>query len=458
MSVSASRSGGSRPTVRESSASSELPDGSGLLLVTGKGGVTTLPLVGAEFVIGRARECDVSLAHESLSRRHALLRLGPPMTVQDLGSTNGTRVANQVRRGGPPAPLVVGEGFHIGRLSFAVVRLPRALTRASGSAVDALRVNDPSAVDASPLLRDIAGSGVNTLILGETGVGKEVLAEALHRASGRTGPLVRVNCAALSATLLDSELYGHVKGAFSGATHDKMGLFEAADKGTMFLDEVGELPPSLQSKLLRILESKEVLRVGSVKPVAVDLRLIAATNRDLPAEVAAGRFRADLYFRIDGVTLTIPPLRERSAAISTLAQQLVAEARERRHEHKAAQLSPPVLARLAAHHWPGNVRELKAVIERALLLARGGTVDTRHVAAAIGKGLAVRADAPVAVAAADAAPALVFDDVQARERQLIVETLAACAGNQTRAAQRLGVSRATLTHKLALYRIPRPRK
>jgi transcriptional regulator with PAS, ATPase and Fis domain len=439
------------PTVRDSGAPSR-PDGSGLILVTGAGFITTFPLVGADLVIGRERDCDVSLAHEALSRRHAILRLGPPMTVQDLGSTNGTRVGNEVSRGGDPLPLSVGDAFHIGRLSFVVVRPPRAPSLASYEGVELLKVVDPSVAAASPLLRDIAKSGVNVLILGETGVGKEVLAETLHHLSARPGPLTRVNCASLAAALLESELFGHEKGAFTGATRHKVGLFEAGDRGTVLLDEVGELPLVLQAKLLRVLESREVRRVGAVKPIAVDVRVIAATNRNLPAEVTAGQFRDDLYYRLDGVTLTVPPLRERRSAIAPLALEFLRAAHHRRRGERAPDLSPGALTQLEAHAWPGNVRELKAVIERALLLARGGDLDTRHVVAALGKPASPRTEPRAA-----SAPA-VLDDDEARERQRIVEALEACAGNQTRAARRLGIARATLTHKLALYRLPRPRK
>ena len=162
---------------------------------------------------------------------------------------------------------------------------------------------------ASPFLREVAASGVHVLLLGETGVGKEVLAETLHALSARSGPLVRVNCAALSDSLLGSELFGHARGAFTGALHARAGLLEAAAGGTLFLDEVGELPLPIQAKILRALESREVLRLGSSMPVAIDARFIAATNRDLPAEIEAGRFRRDLFFRLDGMTLRIPPLR-----------------------------------------------------------------------------------------------------------------------------------------------------
>ncbi len=227
-----------------------------LLLVAGEGLLTTFPLLRSPVVIGRDADCDVVLAHATLSRRHAQLDLGPPMTVQDLGSHNGTRVATTLLRAGQPVPITVGESFHVGRFSFVVVRAPRTQTLSSRGAGEALRIFDPTFASATTLLRDIAKSGVNALILGETGVGKEVLADTLHQLSGRPGSFVRVNCAALAPNLFESELFGHDKGAFTGAAHNRIGLLEAGQNGTVFLDEVGELPAPAQAKLLRAIESK----------------------------------------------------------------------------------------------------------------------------------------------------------------------------------------------------------
>jgi DNA-binding NtrC family response regulator len=317
---------------------------------------------------------------------------------------------------------------------------------------EALRVLDPTAERATSLVRDVAQSGVSALILGETGVGKEVLAETLHRLSGRSGAFVRINCAAVAPALFESELFGHEKGAFTGAEHARVGLLEAAHRGTLLLDEVGDLEPGAQAKLLRVIETKEVLRVGATRPLTVDVRFLAATNRDLGSDVARGRFRADLFFRLDGVTLMIPPLRERREQIAPLALELLHEAVKRQPARGALKLAPDVLTRLAEYDWPGNVRQLRAALERALLLARGGEIGVRH--------LAVDATSPVRAAAAaggGADPGALSDDEQ-RARRQILDALEACAGNQTRAARALGISRATLVNKLALYRIPRPRK
>jgi two-component system, NtrC family, response regulator AtoC len=458
-----------------------------LLLVAGNGQLSTHELAGREMVIGRDTTCDIVIDHRSLSRRHAVLHHGPPVTVQDLGSTNGTMVGGTLRRGGEPVALASGEGFRIGPFWFALVgRAPGERSMSSGAG-ELLRVTDPTAGGVPRVVRDFAASGANVLILGETGVGKEVLAATIHELSGRRGAMTRINCAALSESLLESELFGHEKGAFTGATGQRIGLIEAADGGTLFLDEIGDAPLSIQAKLLRTVEHREVTRLGSTRPVSVDVRFVAATNRDLPAEVAAGTFRRDLYFRLDGVTIVIPSLRERRGQIGRLALEFAA-AGAARGAHRAAPLSPQVLAALEAHEWTGNVRELKAVIERAVVLAGSGTIGVEHVARALGRArdaaprTALRAPPPPAGPApsapartapsapsAPAAPAALappvpsasggdhLDDEQRADRERILRALEECAGNQTRAARQLGMSRTAFVTRLRIYRIPRPR-
>lgn len=444
------------------------------MLVAGEGVLATFSLAGDEIVIGRAANCDVVVDHPTLSRRHARLRLGPPVTVEDLGSKNGTRIGGRPLAAGTPAPLPVGDAFHIGRFSFVVLRSLARAQSIEARTAEALRVIDPRPDQVSALIRDIAHSVVSVLILGETGVGKELLAHTIHVHSGRKGPFVRVNCAALAPALIESELFGHVRGAFTGATQERAGLLEAAAGGTVFLDEVGELPEAVQAKLLRAIETREVLRVGAVRPSVIDVRFVAATNRDLPAEVAEGRFRGDLFFRLDGVTLVIPPLRERRERIRPLAVEFLEAAHQKRQTAGPLRVAPGLLERLEAHDWPGNVRELKAVLERAVLLAGGGEIGARHVAVTPIAARTVRKsrpsaaeDAPLARPAAPSSAAAApssdrrppaLSPSEAAERQRIVDALEACVGNQTRAAKRLGISRATLVTKLALYRIPRPRK
>jgi len=419
--------------------------GAALLLVAGEGLLATHALVAPSLILGRAPECDLVVDSATLSRRHACVRCGPPVTIQDLGSFNGTRIDGVLHRGGDPVPLAVGQTFHIGKLSFMLLDAPRAPSLHSELG-HRLRVVDPGQGRVSADVREIARSGINVLVLGETGVGKEVLAETLHACSERRGPLVRISCAALSEMLIERDLFGHDKGAFAGADESKLGLIASAHRGTLLLDEVGELSARVQAKLLRVIETKEVLPLGALQPRTIDVRFIASSNRDLPAEAARGRFRADLLYRL-GVTLEIPPLRDRAQLVAPLAWQFVEEA-ERAAGRAPQPLTAAVLRLLEHHAWPGNVRELKAAVQRALLLARGRALGPQHFA------LDAVAPSPRSSPGATSSPAEGDDGERAR----IVAALEECAGNQTRVARRLGMSRTTLVHKIALYRIPRPRK
>ena len=294
------------------------------------------------------------------------------------------------------------------------------------------------------LVDRIAVGDISVLITGETGVGKEVVAEHLHARSRRAArPLLRVNCGALPEPLLESELFGHEKGAFTGAVVAKPGLLEHADGGTVLLDEIGELSPAIQVKLLRVLEQRELLRVGGLKPRTIDVRFLAATHRDLEAAVAAGRFREDLYFRIAGVTVEVPPLRARTDELDGLIAHFVAGA-ARALDRPAPRLDDAARALLRGHPWPGNLRELRNVLERATLLC-DDVIEARHLPSE-----RMRA-APVGL-----------DDVRARtdelERQAIADALAQTGGDQGRAAALLGVSRRTLTNKLNRHGFDRPRK
>jgi transcriptional regulator with GAF, ATPase, and Fis domain len=428
-----------------------------LLLVAGPGRLLTRRLDRPALTIGRAPDCDVVIDHPALSRHHARLR-ARPLSIEDLGSTNGVRWSGGRLRAGEPAPLAAGDSFHVGPFSFMVVASRRDGDRARVEPADRLMIDDPTPEGVPDLVRVIAASGGSVLLLGETGVGKEVLAETIHALSRRTGPLCRINCAALSESLLESELFGHEKGAFTGAVAARAGLLEDATGGTVLLDEIGEMPLAIQGKLLRAVEVREVVRVGSTRPVRIDVRFIAATNRDLPSDVAAGRFRRDLYFRLDGVTLRLPPLRERPGAVARLTLGFLDEAGRRLG--RRLQATPELIAALEAHSWPGNVRELRAVVERAVLLAEGDTLTLEHLALSPGPD----PQGPVRAAPPDPSPAEHDDELgfltaaQRDDRAHILVVLERCAGNQTRAARQLGVSRTTLTNKLGLYRIPRPRR
>jgi len=539
------------------------------LLVIGETSVTKhdLPDTG-DLVLGRDPGCDIAIAHESLSRRHALLRIGPEMMIEDLGSTNGTTVREQRLRPGSPVALQLSEVVDLGaamfvvqqrgadsptrriwshgyfearlveecgragsaREAFSVVRITcgdgvadaaieealrfelgatvvarylpgqyealvtgtvelervrerlaaRRITARAGVACYPQHARDADGllaaaapgtvtpvVDTSAamqglqrLVRRVAAGMINVLILGETGVGKEMLAETVHRESLRSRkPFLRLHCAALSESLLESELFGHEKGAFTGALAAKQGLLETADGGTIFLDEVGELPVSTQVKLLRVIETREVTRVGGLKPISIDVRFVAATNRDLEAEITRGTFRSDLYFRLNGISLTIPPLRSRVSEIRGLASTFVDRAvHETPRTSGAPQISEHAMAMLETYPWPGNIRELRNVIERAVLLCGDDPILPEHLP--LEKMRAVLP--PAAATPAAATPARDIDQLKEQIRDIdkvaVLDALARCAGNQSEAAGLLGITRRALVYKLDQYGLPRPRK
>jgi len=308
-------------------------------------------------------------------------------------------------------------------------------------------VLDPGMQRVYSLVERIADSQMTVLILGETGVGKELVAEAIHRRSGRRDkPLIKLNCAALPETLLESELFGHERGAFTGADKRKIGFFEAADGGTLFLDEIGEMPLSLQAKLLRVLERKMITRVGGTTEISTDTRVVAATHRDLEAEVRLGRFRPDLLFRIGGFTLVVPPLRDRPSEIIALAEHFI-HGTASEQGRPAPAIGDAARDALLAYGWPGNVRELKNAVDRALVLC-GETIDITDLPEKLRDvGQRVR---PVS-AAAD-----VRGQLAEVERSAIVAALDAEHGNQTRAARRLGLSRRALIYKMEKYGLKPP--
>jgi len=539
-----------------------------------------LPGAGA-IVVGRDAGCNVRIDDPSLSRRHVRLQIADRITIEDLGSSNGTFVAGRRLKPGVPRPLAADEIVTIGGVGLVVqqhapiapqrtlwghgyfeLRLAEECTRAArgGMTFGLLRVRSVERdaaqrvsaavrdidvvgtygphewevllLDVSPAaaadladrirgaipgaavglamfpadgrdawslgscaaarlpgkLRRVAGArpapeppgpaesrraappfalgpmqgvlaladrvaagNISVLIVGETGIGKEVLADHIHARSPRSArPLVKLNCAAMPEPQLDSELFGNEKGAFTGAAASRPGLIEQAEGGSVFLDEIGELPIAIQVKLLRVLERREILRVGALKPRAIDVRFLAATHRDLPVAIAAGRFREDLYFRIAGVTLRIPPLRERPDEILPLAEQF-AERAAAALSHPTPAISPAARELLRGYRWPGNVRELRNVIERATQLC-DGTID-------VGQLPDDRMSRPVAAAAEPSGSGEVRVRADARERPAI-ESAPARSGNQTAAAREPEPSRRTPTSKLSQRErgTDRPRK
>lgn len=289
----------------------------------------------------------------------------------------------------------------------------------------------------------VAPSDTRVLITGESGAGKEVVADVIHGWSPRAkAPLIKVNCAAIPENLLESELFGHEKGAFTGATAQRVGRFEEADGGTILLDEIGEMSPLLQAKLLRVTQNGTFNRIGSNREFETNVRILAATNRDLEVEVEAGRFREDLYYRLNVMEIYVPPLRERRADVIALANHFV-----RQFGQGKPRFSPGALACLEQHAWPGNVRELRNAMERAVLLARGDVILPEHFPRKLQQ--AAGPEVAPAVAETTRSPGRTMEDI---EREAILNTLQAQGYNRTETARSLGISRRALTYKLRHYR------
>jgi two-component system response regulator FlrC len=304
---------------------------------------------------------------------------------------------------------------------------------------------DPESLSILALADRLAGSDIPVLITGPTGTGKEVLSRFIHeRSPRRKGPFIAINCAAMPETMLEAMLFGHEKGSFTGANSAGEGFFRAADGGTLLLDEIAEMPLALQAKLLRALQEAEVVPIGATRPVKVDVRIVACANRDLPTEVEDGRFRADLYYRLNVFPLALSALRERSQDIAALAFAMILR-------HSKGQPVPwlrdEALAMLKAHSWPGNIRELENVVRRALLLANGAeAIGPAHIVF----DQAARVAGTAASVAADGGK--LSNIVQISEARAIMATLEACGGHRANAAKELGISERTLRYRLASFR------
>ena len=438
------------------------------LIVSHRGDRQVHPLPKSGHVeLGRSETCTVRLDHSGISRHHVRLYIGSQLEVEDLGSANGTWLfrcstfdtsdetaqANMNRRinAGERVPLASGDTLRIGPM---LVELRRTAGEGheAASQDDGFLVNDRKMLVARDLAAKAAASALPVLILGETGVGKDVLASFVHAASSRRkAPFVRVNCAALSESLLESELFGHVRGSFTGATDAKEGLIEGAHGGTLFLDELGELSLSTQARLLHVLERSEVTRLGSTKPRSIDVRFIAATNRNLVDEVKRGAFRKDLFYRVNTLVIEVPPLRERPDDIVPMAQRFVAEARKRSNLPEVENaIAEDSFLPLLQHSWPGNVRELRNVMQRAVVLAGSGPIRAQHLSLADEFG----EESVTVVKDRDDLGAAHGDD----ELDRVARVLAQCGGNQTRAAEVLGISRRTMVNRMRELALPRPRR
>ncbi len=360
----------------------------------------------------------------------------------------------------PPAPartVIVGEnGRYVmpardgspARIAFAPedAAVGNGFVRALVAGAETPTAADPESLALYALAERVAAADITVLINGPTGTGKEVLARHIHLSSDRRdGPFIAINCAALPETMLEALLFGHQKGAFTGASSGGEGFFRAANGGTLLLDEIAEMPIQLQAKLLRALQEREVVPIGASTPEAIDVRVIACANRDLQTEVAEGRFRADLYYRLSVFPLSTKPLNERRQDIPSLAATMIL-----RHAGNRNIVPWPDAAAIDAlvrHDWPGNVRELENVIQRALLFAAGDTISPEHI-------VFDRAPTPLVQRAANdqPAPATLGNIVQMHEFQAIRETLAACGGSRIETAKRLGISERTLRYRLAKAR------
>jgi DNA-binding NtrC family response regulator len=425
-------------------------------------------------------EWSVSSSQTAEEAREAVEKKHFDLIVSDInlgGRTNGVALLKEFKTVSPDSEVILISGF--GTLETAVeavregafdyiskpfnvnevistarralkgrdVEQPAAVLIKESSQASGLVGHSPKMIEVYKEIALVAASRSTVLITGESGVGKELVARALHRNSTRSaGPFIAINCGAITESLLESELFGHMKGSFTGAVGDKRGLFEEANGGTILLDEIGETSLGMQVKLLRVLQESEVRRVGNARAIHVDARVLAATNRDLEAEVKEGRFREDLYYRLSVVTLRVPPLRERPEDLPLLAAHALKHAQEA--GARATTISEEALALLGQYDWPGNVRELENTIEHAALYARGSVITPDDLPEKIRKHSRAVERAGKFQSMFEDLPTL-----EELERRYLIHVLQASAGSRTRAAEVMGIDRRTLYRMAERYGI-----
>jgi DNA-binding NtrC family response regulator len=424
---------------------------------------------GGRVVLGRGGDVQVRIDSPSISRRHAeLLIHDSQVTIRDLDSQNGTRINGE--RIADQRALCYGDVITLGEVFVVFSEQPtgesigregmpgpEAIERIVTLGDTTVLVADPSMSHVYAQIERLASTDLSVLIWGETGTGKELAATALHLWSNRAaGPFVAINCAALPDGLAESELFGHVRGAFSGAIADKPGLLETAAGGTVFLDEIGDLSLSIQSKLLRVLETRAVTRLGAVQERKIDVRVVAASHRRIDLGAKEGWFREDLYYRLNVAFLSLPPLRARPRELARLAERFVNQAR-RALGHPPVAITPAALQRLMNHSWPGNIRELKNMMEYLAVTHRGGPIDLDVVAAVLeNSGATVARESAAELAAALAlapppapsTPVSLAESNREHERARLQAALDLTGGNKTKAAKLLGVPLRTFMTKV----------
>ena len=400
---------------------------------SGRAARTVLMLPGVPLRIGRADDLELSLQDQRVSREHAVFRFdGFAATLEDLNSSNGTWIGERKVKG--TTVITNGTTVRVGGTQIVVLLPERVVTNTEASAFESFEIIavDPATEGVFALAKRVGPSDLSVLVQGETGTGKEVVARSIHRFSARSrGPLVVVSCSTLPEAFAEDTFFGH----HGEGGSRRPGVFEAASGGTVLLDEVGELSAVTQARLLRALQERVSAQSGSSRPLAENVRVVATTNRDLAREVSAGRFREDLYFRLNGVTIDVPALRQRPKDILPHVHRVFAE------RGASVTLGTGVAQVLAAHRWPGNLRELRNAISGALLLAQEGVVRVEHLPAT------VHGESPTQEAAVSALRVRVDET----ERKVIINALEGTGWNQSRAARILGISRRALIYKMERY-------